>query len=253
MSASSQKGFTLIEVIIFLAISALMLAGMLVGVGGSINHQRYEEANASLLDYMQSQYNLNDNVRNNRPDDLRCDSGGVSSAGTAQSRGTSDCTIAGRVIFSDNGRDINSRPVYATEEGDENDIGNEPAFLDSLGLIVAPATSEEDDDSYKTMWQTTLYTDKSAPTVQNDFSILIIRMPIAGVVRTYTSEATFNPVSDLESSFWPGGVVGLDTLNLCIQTSGLTSAPPTGVRVIGGASTSNGVQFIPAGSGVCSD
>ena len=245
-SASLHKGFTVIEVILFFTISGLMLFGMMIGMSGSINRQRYDEVSSSLLDYLQSQYNLNDNVRNDRPSNVACDGGS-----TSEARGWSDCTIAGRIVYSIDGRQIQSRPVYAMSDGDDNLVADEPAFLASLGLIVAPDTLAGENDAYTVLWQTKLYTDKGSQDVQNDFSVLILRLPNNGLTRTYVSESGYTGGS-LDT------LIGstLETLNLCVQPGGLTSAPATGVRVLGGASSSNGVQAIPArsdGSGACAE
>lgn len=243
-SASFRKGFTLIEVILFFAISGMMILGMMVGISSSINRQRYDQVSSSLTDYLQAQYGLNDNVRNDRPDGVACDG-----SSTTEARGWSDCTIAGRIVYSNDGKTIQSRPVYATSDGDTELVADEAAYLASLGLIAAPDTLVNENDTYSVLWQTKVYTDKSSQDTQNDFSVLILRLPINGLTRTYVSASGYSggSLDTLYSST-------LDTLNLCVQPDGLTNAPATGVRVLGGASSSNGVQAIPArgdGSGVC--
>lgn len=243
-SASFRKGFTLIEVILFLTISGLMLFGMMIGMSGSINRQRYDEVTSSLLDYLQSQYNLNDNIRNDRPNNLACDG-----SSTSEARGWSDCTIAGRIVYSADGKTIQSRPVYATSDGDPGLVADEAAYLDSLGLIAAPDVLAGENTSYTVMWQTKVYTDKGNQDIQNDFSVLILRLPTNGLTRTYVSESGYSGgnLNTLLAST-------LETLNLCVQPSGLTNTPAQGVRILSGASSSNGVQIIPArgdGSGAC--
>ncbi len=244
MGTHSRKGFTLIEVILFLAISGLMLLGVLVGVAGSINRQRYDEATGSFLDYMQSQYNLNDNVRNNRPNTRGCKSGAIVSNATDQPRGTSDCTVAGRLISSTDGVTITSQPIYSTSAGLKNPA-TETALLNSLGLIVAPDDLTSDDANYSMLWDTKIYTNKSNPNASRDFGVLILRLPTNGLTRTYVSTNYTNL-----SNFWSASP-SLEKVNLCVSTNGLTNAPANGVRVIRSASTSNGVQFIPAGEGTC--
>ncbi|HTK39372.1 MAG TPA: type II secretion system protein [Patescibacteria group bacterium] len=243
MGTNARRGFTLIEVILFLAISGLMLLGVLAGVSGSISRQRYDEATNSLLDYVKSQYNLNDNIRNNRPDTRACTAAGIA-ANTAQPRGTSDCAIAGRLISSTDGKSISSRPVYARSAGNLN-AATEATLLNSLNLIVAPSDLKTDNEDYTMLWQTQIYTNKNAQTTANHFGILILRLPTNGLTRTYVS-TSYTTLAD----FWTAAPA-LTELNLCVSKSGLTNAPANGTKVIRGASTSNGVQFIPGGAGTC--
>lgn len=233
----------MIEVILFLAISGLMMLGVIVGVSGSINRQRYDDASSTLLDYMQSQYNLVDNVRNNRPNDRICNSGGFSS-GSNQVRGTSDCTVAGRLIVSTDGKSIYSRPVYSLTTPLVN-ATTEVEILNGLSLKTAPDDIKNDDENFELPWQTRVYTDKNNKSTSNNFSVLIVRLPTNGLTRTYI---TTNTITDL-SSLWSGSTP--IQLNICVDTAGLTGAPATGAKVIKGAANSNGVQFIPAGEGTC--
>lgn len=242
MGKTNSHGFTMIEVILFLAITALMMIGVLVGVNGMINRQRYDDASAAFLDYMQSQYNLVDNVRNNRPANKSCNSGGISSSADG-GRGTSDCTIAGRLVESTDGKNITSRPIYAVAEPPDTAV-TEADILDGLNLKEAPGSLAVDDDDFTLGWQTKLYTDRDNKDTSRQFAVLIVRLPTNGLTRTYVA-SSFSQLSD----FWSGSTPS--RLNLCVETSGLTGAPATGVAVLRGAANSNGVQFIPAGDGLC--
>ena len=51
-----RQGFTIIEVLLFLAISGMLLAGLLIGIGDNIARQRYNEAVEDLADVLRSQY-----------------------------------------------------------------------------------------------------------------------------------------------------------------------------------------------------
>lgn len=242
MGKTKTEGFTLIEVILFLAISALMMVGVFVGVSGSINRQRYDDASATFLDFMQSQYNLVDNVRNNRPDNRSCNSGGINSS-SDDGRGTSDCTVVGRLIKSTDGKNITSRPVYSHSDPPES-ATTESEVLDGLILKEAPNNLTNDDEDFTLAWQTQVYTDKDNKETSRRFAVLIVRLPTNGLIRTYIAHNTTNL-----SDFWNSSI--LSPLNICVETSGLTGAPATGVAVFRYASNSNGVQFIPAGDGIC--
>lgn len=244
MGKTNSKGFTLIEVILFLAITSLMMIGVLVGVNGSISRQRYDDASAGLLDYMKSQYNLVDNVRNNRPLNRACDSSGVAADTEDDGRGTSGCTVVGRLVSSTDGESVDSRPVYALSVPLDGVVSEEDV-LDSLDLREAPDDLKTDDVDYTLAWQTQVYTDKDNKSSSRKFTMLIVRLPTNGLTRTYVSDSSVADISEL----WNAPMTS--PLNLCIETSGLTGAPATGVSILPGAANSNGVQFIPAGDGIC--
>ena len=48
-----RKGFTIIEVMLFLALSGLLLVGVLGGLGDNISRQRYNDAVQDVVNMMQ--------------------------------------------------------------------------------------------------------------------------------------------------------------------------------------------------------
>jgi len=55
---STHKGFTIIEVMIFLAISGALLVGVIVGTSATIARQRYNDAVESFAEFMRRQYSV---------------------------------------------------------------------------------------------------------------------------------------------------------------------------------------------------
>jgi prepilin-type N-terminal cleavage/methylation domain-containing protein len=55
---TKHKGFTIIEVMIFLAISGLLLVGVLIGTGTTIARQRYNDAVQSFAEFLRQQYSF---------------------------------------------------------------------------------------------------------------------------------------------------------------------------------------------------
>lgn len=245
--ARNSKGFTLIEVILFLAITGLMLTGVLIGVSGVVNTQRYDETVESVFDYMQGQYNLVDNVRNNRPANLDCSSTqpAVQNMSANNPRGTTECTIVGRLLASTNGRDITSSPVYAREPVATVTATNETDLLNALGIAKLDASLNQDEEEYAVPWQAQIYTNPLLPSASNEFAILILRLPTNGLTRTYVADS----VPGTLSTMWDPP--SASDINLCINQQGLTTNPARGVRVVQGASNSNGVRLISPGDGVC--
>lgn len=229
---SDGRGFTIIEVMLFLAISGLMVAGMFIGISGSINRQRYEDAVYSFQDYMQSQYNLVDNVRNNRSDSVAgCDGG---------SRGTSNCAIVGRLVTTTDGRNFISEPVFA-RNSTPDPTGNVTELLGRLQLTTANTAT--DNENHQLAWGTRIYTDRAHPDASNTSQLLVLRMPTSGVVRTFFRTT---PGRDLASG-WSSAT----QLALCVEPDGLIKSNALGVRVLVNAINTNSVQFISAGAGVC--
>lgn len=244
--AKTNRGFTVIEVILFLAVASLMMAGVLVGIGSSVNSQRYNEALYSFEDFIKGQYSLTDNVRNNRPADQVCSPSSISlTPGSPEPRGTSECTIAGRLISTTDGREITSRPVFATA-GTYDTSGDEDLLLSSLDLIAGPVDLVSDDETFNVPWQTYIYTDRDNKTTSNEFSILILNLPTNGLTRTYFQDSAATSTMD---DFWTAGLPG--DLILCVEPDGLISTNPLGVRVVQGATNSNSVQRITAGDNQC--
>ncbi|PID31554.1 hypothetical protein CR983_00520 [Candidatus Saccharibacteria bacterium] len=238
---TDSSGFTIIEVVLFLAVSGLMITGMFVGISGGIGRERYSDAVAAFQDFIQGQYSLVDNVRNNREAGVPCRSGTLGPSATPQPRGTSDCTIVGRLVRTTDGRTFVSEPVYAFAE--PNEEGTEIELLDSLQLHVAPASAKTDTERHLLAWDTYMYTDrtnKSARTAQ----LLIVRLPTSGVTRTFTMTNASTVLRD----FWTGSA---SDLTMCVEPDGLVRSPANGVRVRSKATNANSVQFITAGEGAC--
>lgn len=236
-----SSGFTIIEVMLFLAITGLMITGMFIGVSGSINRQRYNDSVRSLQDYLQGQYNFADNVRNNRGEPIT----GCGAATTT--RGTSDCTVVGRLITTTNGLDFTSVPVFSTNPAPDT-TGSEKDLLDDLDLTVAPADKLTDEDDYQVAWSSKIYTkkgDESATTAQ----LLIVRMPTSGVIRTYFRTTSTLTTPESLKEMW--ATASEPELILCVAPDGLIGSTPTGVRVLANAINANSVQFITAGAATC--
>lgn len=239
--ADTRSGFTILEVILFLAISGLMFTGIIAGFGGIINNQRYDDSVSSLQDFIQNQFSIASNVRNSRPTDQVCTATGIS-GGTTMPRGTSNCIVVGRIINaepSDNGRRLIANTVYATADT-YNDSSTEEVLLSSLGLIPSPNTDSL--EQYDTRWQTEL----QVSGVPAQFSILILRLPTTGIIRTYILNT--NPTVSSWSNYWTSSE---DNVEICVNSNGLTAIPTQGVRVLSGATGSSGVQRIAVSDGVC--
>ena len=60
----SRHGFTLIEVVLFLGLTAALFAGIVVGTQASIYQQRYNDGVQNFAEFMRSVYSQVSNVQN---------------------------------------------------------------------------------------------------------------------------------------------------------------------------------------------
>lgn len=119
MKYSQQPGFTVIEVILFVAVSGLLAASLLVGASTAIQRQQYRDAVQSFANFLTTQHARVVSVENARPHDMACPISGASVA----PRGQSECVVVGRYIATEgatgdtDGRRYVAHPVYALQSG----------------------------------------------------------------------------------------------------------------------------------------
>jgi type II secretory pathway pseudopilin PulG len=235
MGIKKNAGFTIIESILFLGVTGLVMAVLLVGIGSSLSRERYRDAVYSFQDYMQGQYNLVANVNNSRNAEDVCQAGGIVVGGTADAgRGTSDCTIVGRIIHSTaNGESVTSAQVYATADV-ATLSGSDVAVLQAADLATSPEI-----DTFKMGWGTRVVNPRPSDTVTN-FSMLIVRMPTNGLIHTYILSQ-----QDKDPAAVVGSVAASPGLTLCVDNAGFSAsgAGRVGVRVAPDAINSSGVLF----------
>lgn len=240
-----RQGFTVIEVVLFLAVTGLMLMGILIGVGGAVSRQQYEDTVTTLIDYYQGQFSAVDNVRSNRAPTARCGTAsGVVGGGQVQNVGTSiECSIVGRLVRSSDGRTITSEPVYATA-----DIRNLPQlpsgaterdYIDALRLRIVPSAEahiiRDDIETYPVPWNAGIFVNGNQS--EGRFSLLIIKLPSNGLIRTYG-------IPGYESN--PATIIsgGTSPLRICVANTAFRVGQPRGVRIMPVAPNISGVQRI---------
>lgn len=118
-----QRGFTIIEVLLFLSISGLLMALLFVGTGVAIQRQQYQDTVQSFATFLRGQYSAMVNVENDHEGDAVCPiaaagATGHSSISPPPQRGQTDCLIIGRYIQADSneGRRYRAFPIYAKKQ-----------------------------------------------------------------------------------------------------------------------------------------
>jgi hypothetical protein len=231
-----------------LAITGLMIAGMLAGSWVSINSQRYRDSVTSLQSELQNQYSQVQNSANNIGSSFKCDSQGVVSAGTTE-RGQSNCYILGRYLYSTDGSTIHETTVIGyISPDDEAKLNSAVADYTALTSYYTLNTLSNSNGvvaygsgDYTPQWGSTLRS-VATGTGYNTFSMLIIRSPTSGTIRTFVdAQHGLDPdPTNLKSLVKQAAVVAL---NLCVD-SGNNSGPQTDVQVVANAANANGVQTL---------
>lgn len=126
IGGKSQKGFTIIEVMLFLAISGFLFVGIAAGAGANIARQRYQTSVQDLTEFLRAQYSAVANTQvslraTTNEEKIFCANtvmdlvdqanwqwkgGSTGIDGTAlkekdQARGRTDCLIYGKVVIFD--------------------------------------------------------------------------------------------------------------------------------------------------------
>lgn len=241
MSGDKQRGFTIIEVILFLAISGFLVVGILAATGTTISVQRYKDATNSLLSFIQGQYDRTANIQNNQDGFKVCSAGSISTSATKLTPGSSlSCYIVGRLLtVSDDGQKITSRPVYGTGEGSAAD--DDITSLVNADLFVDTSDTAEIPETYMPEWQTRLNIPKQ-PTAMDGWQLLIVRSPSTGTIRTFTTMTgdIFTKLTDAASR---------QDVTACVDPSGLVAPQLQGVVIVEDAYSASGVKI--AEKGVC--
>ncbi len=250
MSGSRGSGFTIIEVMLFLAISGLMAVGILAGAGVAINVQRYKDATYSMESFIQSQYDKTANVQNDRKNLVKCDgavmselvAGGMDPDPETTRGAALNCYIYGRLLtVAGDGKTIMAQPVYGGAATGDNDIES----LGSAGLFVDIDHGAEVIEKYTPEWSTHLERPQSEQPI-SDWRLLIVRSPTSGAIRTFT---TFdNTLTTLSAVI--GSSSSRSDVRVCLNSDGLMGSARKGIVIVKDASAASGVSMIN-GNGDC--
>lgn len=240
MSHYRSSGFTIIETTLVLAVTGLLVAMILIGIGSSLNHERYTDTVNQSLDFFRGQYSQTMNVSNDRPSNESCGAGGISTLSGGTTRGASDCLLVGNVIRSSDGITVTVHQVIARHDP-SSDIGISSGSTNIQILTAAALQQGNQTSTYGVEWGSSLL--KPGTTDAAKFSILVVRVPVSGVVETYTSSSDTIQVSSLINA-------PQNDVKLCLDQRGFLGigVQPMGILIEKGASNSSNVQSIASGS-----
>lgn len=229
-----HRGFTILEVILFLAISGVLTSLLLVGMSTAIQRQQYREAVQSYAGFIRGQYSRVINVQNDRSHGDVCPISGTDS-GAGSVRGQSSCVILGRYIktIDNTGSQYRVYPVYAAYTGSD--------WVYGLG---------DEDTNYNAQWSTkTRFADQADG--HSGISILMYRHPDMGnlVVRTDTNLYNNNNIGDFIDSA-DASLVNQE--EICIYSTSWLTTERNSVLMGARAGSSDSVTVVNSSTG-CND
>jgi type II secretory pathway pseudopilin PulG len=238
MKPLNEVGFTIIETMLFLAITALLILGVLAGTGSSINTQRYRDSITSLQAFLQQQYSDVSNVSNDSSNNA-C----YGDETTDNLRGQSNCVILGRYITTtNNSQTLSVESVIGYISPDSVVESNDLAAIQDYKIQISSLNSE----NYDIEWNSSLvFPGGSQPAT---ISILIVRSPISGIIRTF-----IDPNNVIKNSDITKYLINLTALTksakVCVDSNGLFAGTKMAVIVDAGASGASGVETLGDKSG----
>ena len=235
MSTQISRGFTIIELILFLGITGALFAALILGVNTSIAQQRYKDSVTSYKALLEQQYSEVDNPRNERDDKWVCTAeNGIQSAQVGEARGTSRCVILGRYVqVKDSGARIETGDVIGIEPLDGLSLTSDIVAL----AAYAPQLSPVQPQTQEISWQSTLHVPQAGGV--SDAGFLILRSPLSGLVRTF---ATNNHLpADLTDMITVQNSTA--SIKNCIVSNGPVGLPTQSVTMNAAVASANGIEI----------
>jgi type II secretory pathway pseudopilin PulG len=245
MKPSNTAGFTIIETMLFLAITALLIVGVLAGTGSSINTQRYRDSITSLQAFFQQQFSNVSNVSNDRNNDWSCDSSSIITSqtpGNGVDRGQSDCVILGEYITTtNNSQTLSIKSVVGYIPPDSTLASNDLDAIKQYKIKVSPVVS----DTYDIEWNASL----AIPGNDNPslISILIVRSPLSGVIRTFIDSTQVVADNDVASLVSQAALT--QSVKVCVNSNGLAGGNRMAVVIDAGATSASSIETLGDNSG----
>lgn len=240
MKSIKNTGFTIVETMLFLGISGLLITGILMGTGASLNRQRYRDSVSSLNSFIQQQFSEVRNVINNDTT-AQCN-------GASRTTGQSNCVVLGRYITSNTSgptTTLTSKNVIGlipNGDPETNDVQALRQYNISISSVI---------ETYTVEWGASIEDINDASL---RFSILILRSPSSGIIRTFINTSPSTVIADasignLLVNVPPAPPTALITsAQMCINSNGMSSGKKSAIIVNAGATKGSDVNILGDGS-----
>jgi type II secretory pathway pseudopilin PulG len=237
MKPDNKAGFTIIETMLFLGITGLLIVGVLAGTGTSISIQRYRDSITSLQAFFQQQYSDVSNVSN---DSLKNACYGDGS--TNNLRGQSDCVILGRYITTTNDSSVLSvKSVIGYIPSGSSSTTNDLIALQQYRIQISPIEA----NNYDIEWGSSVAV--PGTDTAEAFSILIVRSPLSGILRTFIDPSKNVADSDIETLV--SQVALTQPAKVCVNSNGLFAGSRMAVLINAGTTSASGIETLGNDSG----
>lgn len=256
MGVHKQAGFTIIETVLFLAITGLLILMMVVGTGASLSIQRYRDSVESFKSLVQEQYTGLASVQNERSDQWQCatNNSQITSTTTSggQIRGQSACFLVGKYMTVVDGS-VKIYDVVASQVGSPgtNDIT-------TLRQAYAFSTTSQP-QTHQLEWATKIAwaesgvdTQPAGSTAARSLGVLFIRSPESGKVYTFTSNSALDNTPPTQATFTNilnanNDVPGRGQRLVCIEPGGMFVPADRGLYIGSYAAGPSAVETLTNG------
>lgn len=249
MGTKKTAGFTIIEVMLFLAVSGALAVAILVGSGVAINQQRYRDSVSSLKSFLQEQYSDTTNTTNSRTGDEACTNAVVvtppSYIPAPQPRGTTDCLLLGRsIVIGSNGTQVTVSNVVGYRTSDTSTVPLGASDIEELKNYKL-ATSPIDQEVKSVDWGARVVKPKTS--TAQPLAMMIIHSPLSGSIMTFVSQ-TPQPDLNLFANVVPNTIA----TNLCVEPSGGSfTGSQLSVRIDPYATSQSSIEISSESEGIC--
>lgn len=262
-----RRGFTLIEVSLFLAITALIFVGVVAGTQNSIFQQRYDDTVQDFTDFLRNIYSQTINVG-------------------SEGFGRSNYAIYGKLVIFDeqNGENkINSYNVIGKVEGEVAGCQSKYGVLEKLACLDANVVLKKEIDGeqkYEAVGFVENYVPRWSSQIQktngwnNGYeifkgSLLIVRSPNTGTIHTFVMDEVidveammknavsenfnvFDYVDEGENkNYLRDGRFLTEEIDFCVNPNGAgKSNLRRDVRVEKGATNTSGIEIVSDGENI---
>ncbi len=238
------QGFTIIETMLFLAVTGLLVMAILVGSTSAIGRQRYRDSANDLHSFLQEQYSNVLNTSNQRNNLANCDNGGVDNSGGGVGRGQTDCVLLGKLIRTDN---VNANELKIVDIYGYSANPEQATTLDEINIFKSSGYDIKTLDSvkeYSINWGVKVSSKKVGGNF-NPFSLLIVRSPNSGDILTFFNESYIpNPQNLVNNSSLKEGVI-------CLSPEGLFPDSEKMAIKIDSRAASTGAVNLVSGESTC--
>jgi len=226
----TQRGFTVIEVILFLAISAMLFLIAFAYTNGTINNTRFTDESDRLTSFLQNQFSSVKSIESQRDDSVTAK---CQDSDTAKAPGASDsCMVLGKLLYFDKTSGTISTSTIVSDAVVSQATTSELEAIRALNprVLTDSTTVVKVDTTYSLSSQMS-FTDLQylAATTNTFNSLIIVRSPESESVymavmdvASGDSPSAYNPSGIKDALLTSGNKVNKPVL-ICAKEDGLTN------------------------------